>query len=151
MNQKRKEYLKKYYQSKKYKEQKRQYYIKNKDKIKKYYKKNIKKINKRKREYNQENREIVRERKLKSNYGINNIEYNKFFIKYNESCAICLEKEKTKDYRTKKVKMLVVDHNHKTGKVRGLLCHSCNLALGGFKDDYNLTLRATNYLKGKLK
>jgi hypothetical protein len=39
-----------------------------------------------------------------------------------------------------------IDHDHTTGAVRGVLCHSCNLALGHFKDDPERLLRAAQYL-----
>ena len=40
----------------------------------------------------------------------------------------------------------VIDHDHETGKVRGLLCHECNTALGKFGDDPAILLRAVDYL-----
>lgn len=43
---------------------------------------------------------------------------------------------------------LAIDHDHLTGKVRGLLCHNCNRALGLLKDDINILQRAIEYLKG---
>lgn len=42
---------------------------------------------------------------------------------------------------------LCVDHSHKTGKVRGLLCFSCNTALGNFKDDITNLKKAIEYLE----
>lgn len=44
---------------------------------------------------------------------------------------------------------LVIDHNHKTGKLRGVLCVSCNAALGGFMDDSELLRTAAAYLEDK--
>ncbi|MFE9767035.1 endonuclease VII domain-containing protein [Streptomyces sp. NPDC005808] len=39
-----------------------------------------------------------------------------------------------------------IDHEHSSGRVRGVLCHSCNLALGHFKDDPERLARAVSYL-----
>ena len=41
-----------------------------------------------------------------------------------------------------------VDHDHETGKIRGILCFSCNSALGNFQDNINLLKNAIEYLKG---
>lgn len=66
-------------------------------------------------------------------------DYNKLLEKQGFVCAICKEKEV-------KNKHLCVDHNHTTGKVRGLLCQKCNRALGSFKEDYNYLRNAASYL-----
>jgi hypothetical protein len=42
---------------------------------------------------------------------------------------------------------LAVDHDHKTGKVRKLLCHNCNRALGLFKDNSELMRKAASYVE----
>ncbi|MGE0576133.1 MAG: endonuclease VII domain-containing protein [Reyranella sp.] len=44
-------------------------------------------------------------------------------------------------------KVLRVDHDHATGKIRGLLCHHCNVALGHFGDSPELLERAAEYLR----
>lgn len=53
-------------------------------------------------------------------------------------CAICLT--------PLEIKKTAIDHNHKTGEVRGILCLRCNSALGGFKDSPTIILSALEYL-----
>jgi hypothetical protein len=61
-------------------------------------------------------------------------------ILQNNKCKIC-GKDFTKCRR-------VIDHDHKTGKVRGLLCGNCNTALGMISDDINILNNMIYYLKG---
>lgn len=65
----------------------------------------------------------------------------------NSRCDIC-GKEETVIGAHGAVKSLSIDHDHKTGLVRGLLCNNCNRALGLFGDDAELLLMAVAYLKG---
>jgi len=65
----------------------------------------------------------------------------------NGVCAICLRPERVKRAKGTTPKMLSVDHIHGTPKVRGLLCHSCNIALGLFEDDLLLLDAAMRYLR----
>lgn len=89
--------------------------------------------------------------KLKSNtylqrtYGISNEDYGEMLKAQNSKCEICGGEGflmKNQHHRMK----LVVDHDHKTGKVRGVLCHNCNRALGLFKDSVENLDRAKEYL-----
>jgi len=77
-----------------------------------------------------------RRRNLKKNYNITLDEYDILFEQQNGVCAIC----GGINYGGRR---LVVDHDHKTGKVRGLLCHHCNMCLGQFE---NFRTMAENYL-----
>ena len=65
------------------------------------------------------------------------------FEKQNFSCAIC-NKPLLKTTGRKDIPH--VDHCHSTGKVRGILCFSCNVSLGHFKDDVKLLQKAIDYL-----
>lgn len=86
--------------------------------------------------------------KLKSKYGITLEQYNDLLKKQNGVCAICLSLE-TRTYKNKNivVESLCVDHDHETGKIRGLLCHKCNSALGLFMESEESLEKAINYLK----
>jgi hypothetical protein len=68
-------------------------------------------------------------------YGIDLEDYNRMFAEQNGVCAACGFPESRIEAKTKKPKNLAVDHCHTTGRVRGLLCHYCNSALGLLKDD----------------
>jgi hypothetical protein len=90
--------------------------------------------------------EKTRNTQLKSKYGITLEQYQLMFKEQNGVCAICGQPEVAIDKRTNIIKLLAVDHDHQTGKVRGLLCQKCNHGIGNFNDNQvNLQL-AIQYL-----
>jgi hypothetical protein len=90
---------------------------------------------------------IDRDYKLRKNFGISLADYNRMFEEQDGVCKICGNPETHIDPRTQKVFNLSVDHCHKTGLVRGLLCMRHNKALGLFNDDSDLLIAAVNYLQ----
>ena len=94
--------------------------------------------------YNKMYEDKRRDFKLKERYGINLEEYNRLFAIQNGMCALCNREETST--RNNKPKLLAVDHCHKTGKVRGLLCQNCNTALGLFNDSIEILEKAKKYL-----
>jgi len=106
-----------------------------------YYKKNKDHINKKSKAWHKSNKERVRHLNLVRDFGITLDEYNKLLTKQNECCAIC------KIHQNELNIALAVDHDHKTGKIRGLLCTSCNNGLGRFKDNKDLLSEAIKYLR----
>ena len=87
--------------------------------------------------------EQVRTKILKE-YGLTTEDYSAMLKAQNNLCAICGNPE-TATYRGK-TKALCVDHCHKTGEVRGLLCRECNLGVGYFQDAPNVLRHAIKYL-----
>lgn len=77
---------------------------------------------------------------LKNKYDLSTEDYNKLFDNQCGYCYICLTNQKDLNKR------LAVDHCHKTGKIRALLCSNCNLALGQMKDSTFLLQRMIEYL-----
>jgi hypothetical protein len=82
-----------------------------------------------------------RERHLKRKYGVSLADYNSMLDGQNNGCAIC-----DKPASDEKHGVLHVDHCHKTGKVRGLLCNNCNQVLGRAHDNPETLCRAATYL-----
>ena len=91
------------------------------------------------KEYERINRERIRpqkyKRSLEREYGLSYEDYLSLLEKQRERCAICNE-----------IKPLCVDHDHETGKIRGLLCGSCNRGLGSFQDNEMWLVNAAEYL-----
>lgn len=83
---------------------------------------------------------------LKRNYGMTIAEYDALEEKQKGRCAICGEPEKRRR-RNGSISALHVDHDHKTGKVRGLLCHYCNTAIGALRESEALLRKAIRYLR----
>lgn len=77
-------------------------------------------------------------RRLMAKYGLTPNEYYEMLNTQHGKCAIC-EKPITE-------RKFTVDHDHKTGKVRGLLCFHCNTALGYLGDEVIILKRAIEYL-----
>lgn len=91
-------------------------------------------------------REAQRRHHLRSKYGLSVEEYDALLHQQGGVCAICGRPE-TKHNQHGPCR-LAVDHDHETGRVRGLLCSECNTGLGKFKDDETLIRRALDYLAG---
>ena len=83
---------------------------------------------------------------LKYDYGITLEQYNELLVKQQGSCSIC------KSFTPGRVgsNYFHVDHCHNTNKVRGLLCNSCNLGLGSFKDNTSTLEKAIEYLNNSV-
>lgn len=88
--------------------------------------------------------------KFKKSYGISLEDYELLQIQQNNSCAICKMPETKFNKRLNCFFKLSVDHDHLTGKVRGLLCHNCNAGIGNLRDNISLLENAVSYLKSFL-
>ena len=79
--------------------------------------------------------------RLKRLYGIDTDDYKKLTLAQSSCCAIC--KIPSSDLK----KAFDVDHDHETGRVRGLLCNNCNRGIGHLKDSVEILASAIAYLK----
>ncbi len=108
-----------------------------------YYAKALEAQNKRRRanpeKYRAMGRKSEHRRRLKR-YGVDEDWYKQQLITQKNLCDICLDV-------LIPGKTTHIDHNHITGKVRGLLCHHCNLLIGNAKEDKFRLMQAINYLE----
>lgn len=87
-------------------------------------------------------RASLRRRRLRNNFGISVAEFDLLFEAQRFCCAICKSKKPHGRFAR-----FHVDHDHRTSKVRGLLCNRCNIGLGLFLDDPKLLRLATEYIE----
>jgi hypothetical protein len=124
----------------------RRYYRDNKELERKrnrsYYKRNRKKILGEYRRRYSEDPYVYRLKEVRRKYGITEEEYEALKKKQKNRCAICGKRP------VGRYKELAVDHDHKTRRVRGLLCTAtCNRIIGMMKEDPKLLLKAIRYLR----
>lgn len=86
-----------------------------------------------------------RRRNLEKAYGLTVEQYSEMLAAQGGVCKICLEPSRA--IRQGKLRPLFVDHNHKTGKIRGLLCMSCNAAISQARDNVEVLKAAIKYLE----
>lgn len=99
-------------------------------------------------QWNKNHPDSVFNSQLKLRWNINLEQYTKLLRKQNGVCAICFKKETTVNrYDKSKCRRLTIDHCHKTGKIRGLLCNNCNQALGRLNDNRKVLKNAIQYLR----
>ena len=82
---------------------------------------------------------VVTNRRLRRRGATQEI-YNELYEAQKGCCALCNEPEE-------KLVWLCIDHDHETGKIRGLLCPNCNRGIGLLKDNANLLRKAADYIE----
>ena len=87
-----------------------------------------------------ESKEKSRAWRLKRDYGITLEDYKDMFERQEGVCAVCLNP-------SPHTRLLAVDHDHETGKLRALLCNACNLTLGGASDNPELLRALADYIE----
>jgi len=100
---------------------------------------NIEMARKRDREWNKRNPEKVRDHRIRGQYGISAKEYDAIIDRAGTLCPIC-----GKSFGEIPP---CLDHNHSTGKIRGVICGLCNSGLGFFRDNLDILLNAVEYLR----
>ena len=88
---------------------------------------------------------------LKRTFGITLVNFIAMRKAQKDCCAVCKKPETVVDRRSGKPRRLHVDHNHKTGEVRGLLCTRCNMAVGYVADDPKRAIAVADYLTKHMK
>lgn len=82
----------------------------------------------------------VKNHSLMRSFGINIEQYEEMIVVQQNRCGICGGYQRNE-------KSLAVDHNHTTGKIRGLLCDDCNFGIGFLKDNEQILRNAIDYLR----
>lgn len=87
-----------------------------------------------------------KERELQNMYGLTLEEFQRMYDEQDGLCAICQQPERQRG-RGGAVRLLCVDHNATTGRVRALLCAQCNLAVGNFRENPMWFEKAAEYVR----
>ena len=89
--------------------------------------------------------ECQRDYWLQFTYGVTNQDYESLLARQKNRCALC----QTTNLQKQRGTRLAVDHDHKTGQIRGLLCRACNQLVIGIIEKRNISIdRLRKYLSG---
>lgn len=124
-----------------------EYREKERIRAKEYYYKNIdkKKLEASKFRKSEKGKRYIKDEYLRRLYNITIDEYNSLFEKQNGRCAIC------GTHQSELTRKLAVDHSHKDGTIRGLLCSKCNTALGLVNENLDIIYSMIDYINDKEK
>jgi len=114
---------------------------------KRFYENNKERLLAANRVWREANKDVVRNRKLKWAYGITLDQYNEMVASQLGMCAIGPHPLRAR----KSGELFPVDHDHKTMKIRGVICHQCNLAIGQIGDSAELARQIADYLERNLR
>ena len=89
-----------------------------------------------------QNKEKMRAYSYRKLYGVSMQEYNQMLTAQGGKCAVCGGEQSSS-----RCKHLAIDHDHKTGATRGLLCDNCNRGIGHLQDDIGQLQKAIAYLE----
>jgi hypothetical protein len=117
----------------------------------KYREKNRERENARQREWRKkagrkETIEQIRINKLWQKYRLSEKDYRKMLSRQKGVCAICGQPETRMNNKGTGIRRLCVDHDHETGRIRGLLCMRCNLFIGAIDDRIDIAHKVLVYL-----
>ena len=85
-------------------------------------------------------------------YGMSVDEFDVWWITYKGKCGICnCDLKMPLPQKGQPLDVVAIDHDHKFGKIRGLLCNACNKGLGLFRDSIDILESAKRYLQNGKK
>lgn len=92
-------------------------------------------------------KDVPYEQLLKREYGLTLAEYNAILRRQAHRCAVCRRPETIRSRSTGEPRRLAVDHDHVTGRVRGLLCHRCNILVWAFEENHAILGMINRYVE----
>lgn len=135
----------------------RRYYEKHGDRIRDakrkaalaYYHANIEEVRRKQNERasTPEAKERARAYQLEKKFGLTVADYESMLRAQDGKCAICGSESSGRKDRSN----FSVDHDHKTNRVRGLLCRGCNTGIGNLRENPDILIRAADYLKANIQ